>query len=331
MGAACSMIPDVTVGPVTTSGRRYVVTGGAGFIGHHSVAALLAEGGQVLVLDDLRHACPAGAPAEAELVVAEVSSPEAAAAIARFKPDAVLHLAAQAGVNRSRRDPAGDARANVVGTVGLVRSCLDAGVDRFVMASTGGAIYGRAVQLPTPETAAAQPLSPYGAAKLACEVYLGMFERSHVLRPLVLRYGNVYGPLQDGTGEAGLVAITCTRLLAGQRPVIRGDGGQTRDFVYVGDVAEANLRAVDSGASGVANIGTGEGSSVRSVVEGLIAASGLAVEPELAPLPEGEVRDSRLDVTLAGTLLGWKPNLNLAEGLARTYTSIAAAGDREEI
>ncbi|HEX6487704.1 MAG TPA: NAD-dependent epimerase/dehydratase family protein, partial [Candidatus Dormibacteraeota bacterium] len=207
---------------------RVVVTGGAGFIGHHTVAALLAEGGQVLVIDDLRHPCPLGAPAAAELVVAEVGSARAAEAINGFAPDAVLHLAAQAGVSRSRRDPAGDALANVVGTVGLIKASLDAGVLRFVMASTGGAIYGAATRLPTPETAAARPLSPYGAAKLACEGYLGMFERSHGLRPLALRYGNVYGPLQDGTGEAGVVAITCTRLLDGEAPVMRGDGGQTR-------------------------------------------------------------------------------------------------------
>jgi UDP-glucose 4-epimerase len=192
------------------------------------------------------------------------------------------------------------------------------------MASTGGAIYGRAAQLPTPETAPAQPLSPYGAAKLACEGYLGMFERSHGLRPLVLRYGNVYGPLQDGTGEAGLVAITCTRLLQGQRPVVRGDGGQTRDFVFVEDVAEANLRALRSDSTGVVNVGSGRGTSVREVVSALISASGQAVQPESAPLPEGEVRDSRLDVSLARTLLGWNPVIELDAGLARTYESFEA-------
>src|SRR5215472_5912079 len=236
------MLPSAEMSPRL----RFVVTGGAGFIGHHSVAALLGEGTQVVVIDDLRHACPLGAPAQSELVEAEIAAPEAADAIARFRPEAVLHLAAQAGVNRSRRDPAGDALANVVGTVALVKACLDAGVTRFVMASTGGAIYGHATQLPTPETAPAQPLSPYGAAKLACEGYLGMFERSHGLRPLALRYGNVYGPLQDGTGEAGLVAITCTRLLNGLAPVVRGDGEQTRDFVFVEDIAAANVRALGS-------------------------------------------------------------------------------------
>lgn len=319
------MIPDVTVARMTSRLRRYAVTGGAGFIGHHTVAALLAEGAQVLVIDDLRHRCPLGAPEGSELMAADIASAEAAAALARFRPDAVLHLAAQAGVNRSRRDPAGDALANVVGTVALVKACLDAGVSRFVMASTGGAIYGRAVELPTPETAPAQPLSPYGAAKLACEGYLGMFQRSHGLKPLALRYGNVYGPLQDGTGEAGLVAITCTRLLAGQAPIVRGDGGQTRDFVFVGDVAEANLRGLASDATGVANVGTGRGSSVRQVVEGLVAASGLDLRPETAPLPAGEVKDSRLDVTLVGTLLGWRPSTDLAAGLRRTYESFAAA------
>lgn len=306
------------------------MTGGAGFIGHHTVAALLAEGAQVLVLDDLRHACPAGAPAGAELVAAEISTPEAAEAIRRFGPDAVLHLAAQAGVNRSRRDPAGDAQTNVVGTVALVKACLDAGVNRFVMASTGGAMYGHADQLPTPETAPAQPVSPYGAAKLACEGYLGMFQRSWGLQPLVLRYGNVYGPQQDGTGEAGLVAITSTRLLQGLAPVIRGDGGQTRDFVFVGDVAEANLRALASDHTGLINVANGQGVSVRRIVEELINASGRSVEPEAAPLPAGEVRDSCLDVTRARTLLGWKPGLDLSTGLARTYRSFEASGQVTE-
>jgi len=237
----------------------------------------------------------------------------------------VLHLAAQAGVNRSRRDPAGDARVNVVGTVALIKAALDAGVRRFVMASTGGAIYGQATRLPTPESARAQPRSPYGAAKLACEGYLGMFGRSHGLRPLALRYGNVYGPLQDGTGEAGVVAITCTRILTGQAPVIRGDGRQTRDFVYVEDVAEANLRALHSRRSGVVNIGTGVGSSIATVVGELVRAAGRPIEPETEPLPEGEVRDSALDVRRAERLLGWAPRTDLRSGLERTYRSFQSA------
>jgi UDP-glucose 4-epimerase len=306
-----------------------VVTGGAGFIGHHTVAALLAEGAEVLVLDDLRHACPAGAPAGAELVPVEVASPQAAAALKRFRPDAVLHLAAQAGVNRSRRDPAGDAQVNVVGTVALVKAALDAGVSRFVMASTGGAIYGQATRLPTPETSRAQPRSPYGAAKLACEGYLAMFGRSHGLRPLALRYGNVYGPLQDGTGEAGVVAITCTRILGGQAPVIRGDGRQTRDFVYVEDVAEANLRALRSGRTGVLNVGTGSRSSIASVIRELIRAAGGGIEPETETLPPGEVRDSALDVRRAGRLLGWAPRTQLRSGLDRTYQSFRSAFGRD--
>jgi len=279
----------------------------------------------VLVVDDLRHACPAGAPGAAELVVADIASAEAAAAIARFKPGAVLHLAAQAGVNRSRRDPAGDALVNVVGTVGLIKAALDAGVRRFVMASTGGAIYGPAKRLPTPESSRAQPRSPYGAAKLACEGYLGMFGRSHGLRPLALRYGNVYGPLQDGTGEAGVVAITCTRLLGGQPPVIRGDGAQTRDFVFVEDVAEANIRGLRSLRSGVANVGTGVGSSIATVIGELIRAAGGGIDPESAPLPEGEVKDSALDVRRAERLLGWKPRTDLRSGLDRTYRSFKSA------
>lgn len=308
-----------------SSRQRFVVSGGAGFIGHHTVAALLAEGAEVLVIDDLRHPCPLGAPAAAEVVEADIADPAAALAIARFRPGAVLHLAAQAGVNRSRRDPAGDALVNVVGTVALVKAALDAGVRRFVMASTGGAIYGQATRLPTPERSRAQPRSPYGAAKLACEGYLGMFGRSHGLQPLALRYGNVYGPLQDGSGEAGVVAITCTRILNGQTPVIRGDGKQTRDFVFVEDVAEANVRGLHSRRSGVVNVGTGVASSIATVVGELIRAAGRAIEPESEPVPEGEVRDSALDVRRAGRLLGWTPRTDLRSGLDRTYRSFQSA------
>ena len=303
---------------------RVVVTGGAGFIGHHSVAALLAEGCRVLVIDDLRHACPAGAPAGAELVEADIASPEAAAALASFKPAAALHLAAQAGVNRSRRDPAADALTNVVGTVAFVKACMDADVWRVVMASTGGAMYGHPRRRPTPETAPARPLSPYGAAKLACEGYLGMFGRSHGLRPLCLRYGNVYGPFQDGTGEAGLVAIASTRILDGLPPVMRGDGGQTRDFVYVGDVVAANLRALGSNRTGIINIATGVGTSVKTILSELGVVSGTSLEPELQPLPAGEARHSSLDITRARRLLGWTPETELRSGLDRTFQSFKA-------
>jgi UDP-glucose 4-epimerase len=297
------------------------VTGGAGFIGVHTVGRLIAEGFTVLVIDDLRHACGEALPASVELQAADVSSPAAAQAVARFKPEAILHLAAQGGVSRSVRDPGGDAVINVVGTVSMLKASADAGCPRFVFASSGGAIYGRASRLPTPERASPKPLSPYGAAKLAAEGYLGMFARTFGLRTLALRYSNVYGPFQDGTGEAGVVAITCQRLLAGNAPEIRGDGRQTRDFVYVADVADANIRALRSMAVGAMNIGTGVASSVRSVVDELVAAAAYRGPIAMVDGRPGEVRDTALDTRRAEKLLEWRAPTRLRDGLRQTFTS----------
>jgi UDP-glucose 4-epimerase len=315
-----------------------VVTGGAGFIGIHSVEALKREGYEVLVVDDLRHACGEPLPTGADLVEAELSSPEAAAAIARFRPQLALHLAAQGGVSRSVRDPAGDAQVNVVGTVALLKACADAGCRRFVFASSGGAIYGRASHLPAAERTTPRPLSPYGAAKLAGEGYLGLFSRTFHLPTLALRYSNVYGPFQDGTGEAGVVAITCERLLSGQAPQVRGDGEQTRDFVFVADVVDANLRALLSHATGAINIGTGRATSVNAIVQQLIQISspspsspsplvgegrGGGLQAEYVAARPGEVRDTYLDVRKAEKVLGWSPRTALEDGLRETYLSFA--------
>jgi UDP-glucose 4-epimerase len=297
------------------------VTGGAGFIGVHTVGRLIAEGFTVLVIDDLRHACGEPLPPTVELQTVDVNSPAAAQAVARFKPAAILHLAAQGGVSRSVRDPGGDAVINVVGTVSMLKASADAGCPRFVFASSGGAIYGRTTHLPTPERASPKPLSPYGAAKLAGEGYLGMFARTFGLRTLALRYSNVYGPFQDGTGEAGVVAITCQRLLAGNAPEIRGDGRQTRDFVFVADVADANVRALRSPAVGAINVGTGIASSVRAVVDELVAAAAYQGPIAMVDGRAGEVRDTALDTRRAEKLLEWRAPTLLRDGLRQTFTS----------
>jgi len=301
--------------------KRVLVTGGAGFIGLHTVRRLVSDGFTVVVLDDLRHACGESLPPSAELVTADINSPAASEAVARFRPDAILHLAAQGGVSRSVRDPAGDALVNVLGTVALVKASADASCRRFVFASSGGAIYGRAARLPTTERASPKPLSPYGAAKLAAEGYLGTFARTFGLRTLALRYSNVYGPFQDGTGEAGVVAITCERLLSGRAPQIRGDGRQTRDFVFVADVADANLRALRSRVTGAMNIGTGLASSVRTVVDELVAAAAYSGPIDLVDGRPGEVRDTALDTRRAQKLLGWRAPTLLRDGLRQTFTS----------
>jgi UDP-glucose 4-epimerase len=301
--------------------QRIAITGGAGFIGLHTVRRLMAEGLRLLVIDDDRHACGVPLPPEVDHEALDIGAPQAAAAIVRFRPDAIVHLAAQGGVSRSVRDPAGDALVNVVGTVAMLKAAFDAGCRRFVFASSGGAIYGHARRLPTPETAAPNPLSPYGAAKLAGEGYLGMFERTFRLLPVALRYSNVYGPYQDGTGEAGLVAITATRLIGGRPPEVRGDGQQTRDFVYVEDVAEANLRAVISRVRGPINIGTGRATSVLEVARELMAAAGHQGEVDFVAAREGEVRHTALDIRRAAARLGWTPRTSLADGLSQTFRS----------
>ena len=301
--------------------RRVLVTGGAGFIGVHTVRRLAAEGLEVLVIDDLRHACGEPLPGAADIEAVDITSAAATAVVGRFRPDAILHLAAQGGVSRSVRDPAGDAMVNVVGTVTMLRASADAGCPRFIFASSGGAIYGRAPRIPTPERTSPAPLSPYGAAKLAAEGYLGMFERSFGLSTLALRYSNVYGPFQDGTGEAGVVAITCERLLSGRPPEIRGDGQQTRDFVFVEDVAEANLHALRSDARGTINIGTGIASSVRIVVDELITLAAYAGTSSIVDGRPGEVRDTALGVNRAAKRLGWVARTPLRDGLSQTFES----------
>jgi UDP-glucose 4-epimerase len=313
--------------------KRVVVTGGAGFIGCHSVEALLAGGARVLVIDDLRHASDRPLPAEAELEAVDVAGAPAHDVIQRFRPDAILHLAAQGGVNRSWRDPLADAATNVLGTVNLLQSAADSGCTRVVLASSGGALYGDTSRIPTPEDQAVAPRSPYGCAKACCEVYLEMFARSHRICGTALRYSNVYGPGQDGTGEAGVVAISSVRLVRGRPPVVRGDGSQTRDFVYVGDVVDANIAALARELPGAFNIGTGVETSIATVVAELCGAARFAGDPEREPAPMGEVRRSALDTQKAFQELGWSAGTRVSDGLRRTYEhfheALAVSGSSE--
>ena len=302
--------------------KRIAVTGGAGFIGSHTVERLLAAGMQVLVIDDQTHPCPE--PPPARTISVDCGSDEAAQALMDFKPDALLHLASKGGVQVAARDPAGHARRSLASTVGVYNAAIQAGARRIVTASSGGTIYGDARSLPARETFPAQPLSAYGAAKRSEEVYMAALGRRYGVSTMALRYGNVYGPRQDGTGEAGVIAITCTRLLGDQHPRIFGDGLQTRDIDFVGDVAAANVAALKSRRSGELNVGTGRETSVAEVVGILAAASGKDLPVEMAPAKEFEVRRVCLDPGRAGSWLRWQPQVDVNHGLRETWNWFSA-------
>ena len=302
--------------------KRIAVTGGAGFIGSHTVDRLLAAGHKLLVIDDMTHPCPE--PADVQTLNADCGSEDAARALADFKPEVVLHLASKGGVQVAARDPGGHMRRSVASSVALYDAAIRAGARRIVTASSGGTIYGDAHKLPARETFPAAPLSAYGAGKRSEEVYLAALGRRHGVTTLALRYGNVYGPRQDGTGEAGVVAITCTRLLGGLAPRIFGDGLQTRDFVFVGDIADANVAALASKRSGELNVGTGTETSVADLVGMLVTSSGRDAAIEMAPAKEHEVRRVCLDPARARIWLDWRPRVDVREGLAKTWAWFAA-------
>jgi UDP-glucose 4-epimerase len=309
---------------------RCLVTGGAGFVGSNLVDALLARGDEVTVLDDLstgrRENLEAALAGGARLAVQDIREGDALAALAaEARPGVVFHLAAQIDVRRSVADPAFDASINVGGTANVLEAARVAGARRVVFSSTGGAIYGEGEgqELPLGEEAPIAPLSPYGQSKFAGEGYLALYERLHGLSGVALRLGNVYGPRQDPLGEAGVVAIFCGRLRAGARPTVFGDGRQTRDYVYVGDVVAAALAAAESEASGAINVGTGRETDVLELVERLAAlGGGEGFEPELAPPRPGEVQRIAIDPSRAERELGWTPKVGLEEGLRLTLDSI---------
>jgi len=303
---------------------RAIVTGGAGFIGSNLVDALLARGDDVVVIDDLSTGKQANLEAAIEhgtdLRVLDIRDGDGLAdVVAAAQPEAIFHLAAQIDVRKSIADPAWDAGINVQGTINVLEAARRHGVPRVVNSSTGGAIYGDAEALPTPETAAPLPEAAYGQSKLAAEGYLGLYERLYDLSSVTLRYGNVYGPRQDPLGEAGVIAIFCGCLDSGRRPTIFGDGSQTRDYVYVGDVVAANLAAAGASGGGQVNIGTGRETSVLELVElHSELANGAGLEPLFAPARLGELARSCLDVAHAKELLGWEPKVDLREGLRLT-------------
>jgi UDP-glucose 4-epimerase len=296
---------------------RALVTGGAGFIGSHLVDALLARGDDVSVVDDLSSGRREHVPGDAPLHVVDIA--DIAGAMEAERPEVVFHLAAQVDVRKSVADPAHDARVNVAGTASVLEAARAAGARRVLLASTGGALYGESVALPTPEDAPLAPFSPYGASKAAAETYLALFTRLHGLSTMALRFGNVYGPRQDPHGEAGVIAIFAGATAEERAVTVYGDGSQTRDYVYVADVVSGFLAAADSDATGPVNIGTQVETSVQELVDAL------GVEARFAPARTGEVARSCLDVSRAAEVLGWCAEVPLAEGLERTLAAVRAA------
>jgi len=306
---------------------RILVTGGAGFIGSHVVDRLLPDGHVVAVVDNLSSGRQANVPAGATLHVCDIRSTRLAEIVAAHRPEAVVHVAAQAAVARSVIDPVFDASVNLLGTLTLLAACRRVGVRRVVYTSTGGAAYGDTDVLPTPEDHPTRATSPYGVSKVTAERYLEVWADLSGASVIALRLANVYGPRQDPHGEAGVVAIFTHRLLAGEACVINGDGEQTRDYVYVGDVAEAAARALARAeAVGVINIGTGMETTVNELYRRLARLAQLDRAPSHGPAKPGEQRRSVLDAGRAKAVLGWTPATTLDEGLARTLAYFKGRG-----
>jgi UDP-glucose 4-epimerase len=314
-----------------------LVTGGAGFIGSHVADALLARDHEVLVIDDLSTGSERNVPQAAQLEQVDIVDEAALAqACASYRPELVCHLAAQASVTVSVESPALDLAINVRGTLNVLEAAKNAHAP-VVFASTGGALYGEDAPMPTPETAPTEPLAPYGASKLAGEAYVTTWGRLHGLANVVLRLGNVYGPRQSPHGEAGVVAIFSERLRLGEPIVVFGDGRQTRDYIYVGDVAQAFVRAGENACSGredsaagttpaTFNVGWGRETSVLDLLEVLQPLAPAPVEPRFEPLRPGELTHSALDSTRLRAAFGWEPRVALQEGLTATYESYAGLG-----
>ncbi|HEU4366899.1 MAG TPA: NAD-dependent epimerase/dehydratase family protein [Methylomirabilota bacterium] len=301
---------------------KVLVTGGAGFVGSHVVDRLVADGHAVAVVDDLSTGQRENVNAAATLHVCDIRSRQLSHVVREVGPRAIVHLAAQAAVPRSVEDPQFDAAVNILGTINLLEAGRAAGTERVVYISTGGAAYGDTTNLPTPEDHPARAVSPYGVSKVTAERYLECWTGLSSMTGMSLRLANVYGPRQRADGEAGVVAIFAQRLLSGQRCRIYGDGEQTRDYIYVGDVAAAALSALTRDVAGVVNIATARETSVNTLHQRMCAALGVSSRPEYAPARPGDVRRSVLDNTRAGTVLEWVPRISLELGLTTTIESM---------
>lgn len=302
---------------------KILVTGGAGFIGSHIVDRLLQEGHEPIVVDNLSTGTTGNIPEGVRLYEMDVRDAGIQRVFEDERPEVICHQAAQLDIRVSMRDPVFDADVNVLGSVRLLDCCVRYGVHTFIFASSGGALYGED-HIPASERVTPKPISGYGVAKLSVEQYLYCFHKNYGMHYVALRYANVYGPRQNAHGEAGVIAIFTEKLLSGQPASINGDGNQTRDFVYVGDVVEANMLALRHHASGAYNIGTGIESSINEIYARLAETMHITSPPNYGPAKIGEQQRSALDCTLAASELGWVPGIELGVGLERTVAYFQA-------
>ena len=298
---------------------KVLVTGGAGFIASHIVDMLIDEGSEVAIVDDLSSGNKTNINSKAEFYKMDIQDSALDSIFQKEHPDYVIHQAAQKDVRLSVADPIYDARINILGTINLLQNSVKYKIKKIVFASTGGAIYGEQEIFPAPETHPARPISPYGITKLVAEHYLYYYKTIYGLDYISLRYSNVYGPRQDPHGEAGVVAIFIQKMLRGEAPLINGDGQQTRDFVYVGDVARANILALKNEASeNIFNIGTGNETTINQLFNYLSNIINLSIQKKHGPAKQGEQMRSVIDCTRVKNLLSWEPTTLLADGLKKT-------------
>ena len=297
---------------------KVLVTGGAGFIGSHVVDRLVEEGHEVIVVDNLSSGKRKNVNRAASLYKLDIQSGRLERVFRNERPNIVLHLAAQISVRRSVEDPVFDAQVNVLGTMNVLQQAVRHGARKVVFSSSGGAIYGEQETYPAPESHATSPLSPYGISKLCGEHYLAYFQRTSGIQVVSLRYANVYGPRQDPEGEAGVIAIFIQKMLNNEQPIINGNGRQARDFVFVDDVAEANLAAMGQDSHGVYNVGTGTETSINELFRMLASLTGSACKEVHGPAKQGEQMRSVIDASKIKQELAWDSNIDLTEGLKKT-------------
>jgi UDP-glucose 4-epimerase len=299
--------------------KKVLITGGAGFIGSNIADRLIELGHEVVILDNLATGKKENINSSAKFYKFDIRDRALIDIFNSEKPDVVIHNAAQLSVRISVEDPMYDAEVNVLGGLNVFNCSMQSGVKKVIFASSGGTVYGEQQYFPADENHSTNPISPYGVAKLASENYLYYFHKEYGLDYIALRYANIYGPRQDPLGEAGVVAIFSNKIIKGNSPVINGDGGQTRDYVFVGDAVDANVRAIESSFTGAINIGTSQETNVNELFSMLREFSGKSIEEIHGPAKPGEQYRSVLEYKSANEILGWKPLVPVKDGLKITY------------